>query len=59
MTEERLQEIRDWFLRHRNDYDPRSPDSPPQVWSTYFGELLMSAETSPPSRESEQAEREP
>ena len=59
MTNDRLREIRDWYLRHRNDYDPRSPNTPPKVWSAYFSELLMSVETSPPRREADTQEREP
>ena len=40
MTEQRLQEIREWYARHRDDYDSQSPHSPPRKWSEYFAELL-------------------
>ncbi len=43
MDAKRLQQIREWYSRHRNDYDHKSLSSPPKVWSEYFNDLLREA----------------
>jgi hypothetical protein len=38
--ERKLILIRDWFDRHRHDYDPYDVKLPPKVWAEYFQWLL-------------------
>jgi hypothetical protein len=40
MTDEKVQEIRAWFERHKHDYSPHDAVSPPKVWAEYFEWLL-------------------
>jgi hypothetical protein len=40
---DRVQTIREWFARHRSDYCVHD-QSPPLVWSEYFGFLLRLVE---------------
>ncbi len=43
---ERLQQIREWFDRHRHDYSDRD-GNPPKVWSEYFEWLILKANPLP------------
>jgi hypothetical protein len=45
MSTSKLDQIAKWYAAHSDDYDHRSPDSPPKVWSEYFSYLLAVART--------------